>query len=281
MGELKLVGDMSFELKGANALGEVPCRYGTSKLVFRGPPRELDSPYFTFLGGSETYGKFVPAPFASLIEQAVGRPCVNLGCGDAGLDTFLQDPEIMKIAAGSEFAVVQVMEAQNLSNKFYRVHPRRNDRFLEPSALLARIFGEVDFTEFNFNRHLLRTLWRISPARFSCVREELQTRWLARMQVLLAQLKRKPVLLWLRYMDDAGQDANGGLDAKPALVTREMLDQLAGDIHDLIEVDVAPAEKTGDIASMVFAPLQAPAAAQMIGPTAHVRIAQALLGRMP
>ncbi|MHA6263185.1 DUF6473 family protein [Arenibacterium sp. CAU 1754] len=272
---------MSFELPGANALDEELCKYGNSRLLFRGPPRDLNAPYVAFLGGSETFGKFVAAPFARLVEQTVGTPCVNLGCGDAGLDTFLHDRDVMQVASGAEMAVVQVMGAQNLTNRFYRVHPRRNDRFIEPSAVLNRVFGEVDFTEFNFNKHLLRTLWRISPERFAMVRDELQARWVARMRVLLARLKRKPMLLWLRYEDEPGQDPASGLGAKPALVTRAMLDQLADDVRDLVEVEVAMAEHAGEVDGMVFGPLQAPAAAHMIGPATHARIAEALLDKMP
>ncbi len=36
------------------------------------------------------------------------------------------------------------MGAQNLSNRFYAVHPRRNDRFLRASTLMKTIFREVD-----------------------------------------------------------------------------------------------------------------------------------------
>ena len=54
--------------------------------------------------------------------------------------------------------MIQVSGAQNLSNRFHAVHPRRNDRFLRASTLLKTIYRDVDFTEFNFTRHLLTTL---------------------------------------------------------------------------------------------------------------------------
>ncbi len=55
--------------------------------------------------------------------------------------------------------VIQVMGAHNMSNRFYAVHPRRNDRFLRASLGCCKtIYPEVDFTEFNFTRHMLTAL---------------------------------------------------------------------------------------------------------------------------
>ena len=124
---------MSIEIPGASALDIEPCRYGASKLVCRGPLRRPEKPYFAFLGDGETFGKFVRRPFAGLVELATGQPCVNLGGANTGLDAYLADPDILEIAANSETAVVQAMGPQNLTNRFYRVHPRRNDRFIAPA----------------------------------------------------------------------------------------------------------------------------------------------------
>jgi len=106
-GERKLVGDMSFELPGAGAPEELLCRYGASKLMCRGPRRKLDQPYVAFLGASETYGKFVDQPFVALVEQAIGTPCVNLGSANSGLDAYVQDPEILRIAAKAQLTIMQ------------------------------------------------------------------------------------------------------------------------------------------------------------------------------
>ena len=75
--------------------------------------------------------------------------------------------------------VVQVMGAQNLTNRFYTVHPRRNDRFLRAAPDLQALYPEVDFTEFHFTRHLLRTLRWSSADRFEVVAEELRAVWVA------------------------------------------------------------------------------------------------------
>ena len=61
---------MSFAFPGETSLDYLPCRYGRSKLLFRGPRRDLTAPYAAVLGGGETYGKYVARPFPALVEAA-------------------------------------------------------------------------------------------------------------------------------------------------------------------------------------------------------------------
>ena len=63
---------MAYEKLGHSPLDYMPCRYGASKLLFRGPRRVLEAPYVACLGGTETYGKFIEAPFPALIEAQTG-----------------------------------------------------------------------------------------------------------------------------------------------------------------------------------------------------------------
>ena len=260
---------MSFENPGAGTLEIPPCRYGTSKLLCRGPRRVPEKPYFAFLGDGETFGKFVARPFASLVELATGQPCLNLGGSNAGIDAYLDDPTLLEIAAGAEISVVQAMGPQNLTNRYYRVHPRRNDRFLAPAAPLRALFPELDFTEYNFNRHLLAGMRKISPRRCGDVERHLKRCWCDRMRQLQARLDRPPLLLWLRYDR-----------AEPALLDREMINALTPGLAGVVEVPVRPAGRAGEMLAMHYGPLQAPAAARMIGPSAHQAIAEALLRKM-
>lgn len=267
-------------MPGAGALDESPCRYGSSKLLCRGPRRALDRPYVAFLGGSETYGKFVQHPFAALVEDATGKPCVNLGSANAGLDAFVHDVELMRIATGADMKVVQVLSAQNLSNRFYRVHPRRNDRFLAASPVMASIYNEVDFTEFHFNKHLLCSLHLLSPNRFDVIRAELQQAWLSRMRLLLQSLGANTVLLWLRYQEDQHQDVHARLGPKPHLVNQSMLESLRSEVRAIVEIPVKPAYQAGELGEMLIGPMQVPAAKQMIGPGGHHDIATRLMGEL-
>ncbi|MGL4320107.1 MAG: DUF6473 family protein, partial [Paracoccaceae bacterium] len=186
---------MAYVYPGAAAPADAACRYGNSRLLFRGPQRDTRGQYCVVLGGTESYGRHVAQPYPDLLEQALGVPVVNLGLPNAGLDAFVLDADVMHLVGSARAVVVQVLGAQNLSNRYYAVHPRRNDRFLGACGPLRALFPEVDFTEFNFTRHLLQSLHRVSPERFAVVAAELRAVWLARMKALLAQAKR-PVLLW-------------------------------------------------------------------------------------
>ena len=188
---------MAFVYSGAGSLDYSPCRYGMSKLIFRGPKQALDWPYTVVLGGTETYGKFVAQPYPSVLAQKTGRLVVNLGYVNAGPDAYLNDPGTLAIAAGSEVAIVQLIGAANVSNRFYTVHPRRNDRFVMATPWLRALFPEVDFTEFHFTGHLVQTLHHVSPKRFALVAAELRAVWLDRMRRLLGRLSGKVVLLWM------------------------------------------------------------------------------------
>jgi uncharacterized protein DUF6473 len=266
------VGVMSIETSGASALEYLPCRYGNSKLLFRGPRRRLRNPYVAFLGGTETYGKFVPQPFSAIVESRLGMDCVNLGCLNAGLDTFVNDGEVQGIATGAELSVLQVLGAQNLSNRFFRVHPRRNDRFLQASPLLSAIYREVDFTEFNFNKHMLGHLQMLSSDRFQTVRDELRQAWSGRMRLLLDSIGSATILLWVHM---AASD-KAPMSAEPMLVTADMIESLGDRVLDVVDVAIEPAGRAGDMGDMVYGQMDAPAAMQLPGPRAHEQIADAM-----
>jgi len=95
---------MTYDVLGAGNLDYLPCRYGTSKLLFRGPRRPLKEPYIAFLGRAEIYRKLITNPFTEPIEQSIGFTCVNLGRVNAGVDVFETDSQIVKIASVADVA---------------------------------------------------------------------------------------------------------------------------------------------------------------------------------
>ncbi|MFW8635022.1 DUF6473 family protein [Cribrihabitans pelagius] len=267
---------MSYELKSAGALWGEPCRYGESRLLVRGPERDLSQPYIAVLGGTEVYGRYVDIPFTAGAEQTLGVPCINLGSVNAGLDSFLRDETLLDIARAARVSVLQMLGAQNMSNPYYRVHPRRNDRFLQAQPALETLYPEVDFTEFHFNKHLLSTLRDISAGRFEQVREELQRSWVERMSRLVEVLGGRVLLLWLRY--DLGRTTE--FPEEPVMVDRAMADALRPKVRGLLECHAAPAGSAKDTAGMGFGQMELPAARHMIGPREHARIAGALSERL-
>ncbi|MEP1519973.1 DUF6473 family protein [Ascidiaceihabitans sp.] len=264
---------MSFDALGPGALDYLPCRYGTSKLLFRGPRRSLKDPYVAFLGGTDTYGKFIANPFPDLTEQELKMTCLNLGCVNAGIDVFVTDPHVSELTSDAEVTVIQLMGAHNMSNRFYSVHPRRNDRFLKPSSLLQAIYREVDFAEFNFNKHLLLRLYTLSPGRFETVVEELKQAWLARMRTMIRSIKGKVVLLWFA---DHTPDEQMTLDDErdPWFVTRDMIEELREMVDDIVEVVASEEAQAVGTEGMIFSDLEAPVAGYVLGLAAHQEAAE-------
>lgn len=265
-----MVGSMKTFTKPAGAIRLEPCRYGTSRVSFRGPRRRTDGRFIACLGASDTFAKYVPKPYPQLIETAVGEVCVNLGCQAAGPDVFLRDTAIQSLCHDAMAVVIEVMGAANLSNGFYRVHPRRNDRFIAPTQKLRALYPEVDFAEVAFTGHLIQMLQAVDAERFEVVREHLQETWIERMQTLVAQTTGPVLLLWFAAVqpDEVHHDTTQG----PLFVTRPMLEALRPYVDDVIEV-VSP---SNDADGMMFPPLEALAVKDCMGVAAHRAAAEAL-----
>ncbi len=272
---------MTYAYSGEGSLDYSPCQYGASKLVFRGPKTGFARPYIAAIGGTETYGKFVSRPFSMVLEEIGGRNVVNLGLMNAGPDVFLNAPEVLEIASRAVLTVVQVVGAQNLSNSFYTVHPRRNDRFLRANSRLQALYHEVDFTEFHFTRHMLQNLFQVSPHRFVEVAAELQAVWGARMAQLLRAIRGPTLLLW---MGDApplqAAAVTSPYDAQ-VLVNAGMIDKLRGHASAYLEVVASEDAVMEGLQKLHFGPMEQSCAAQLPGALAHKEVAIAIANALP
>lgn len=264
---------MVYEFAGESALDYLPCRYGQSKLLFRGPRRKLEGAYAAVLGGTETYGKFVAEPYPYLVEGRIGLPVVNFGYMNAGADVFAGETEIIDACSKARVTVIQIMGAQNMSNRFYAVHPRRNDRFLRASTLMKTIFREIDFTEFHFTRHMLSALKAVSEEKYALVEGELKAAWTARMRMLLQKISGKSVLLWIKGDERYGGD---GLGPEPLMIDTDMVAAIRPFAAELVTVTPSMAARTAGTEGMFFTQLEQPAAAVMPGPRVHEEVADAL-----
>lgn len=235
------------------------CRYGSSRLRFRGPARPLDGRHLAFVGGSETWGNGVAKPFPALLDGALGETCVNLGQLNASPEAFLHDPVVASACRGAALTVMGIMGAANLSNRLYSVHPRRNDRFLRASPPLEVLFPDQDFAEVCFTRHLLRTLNDAAPDRFGIVRDELRLAWAARMRTLLERIGPRVVLLWFATCPPPAGEEEGPLGPDPLFVTGAMVEALRPLVRAVVVVPSGPGGESLDQA-------------------AHRRAAEALLG---
>lgn len=266
---------MAYQYAGDAGLEYFPCRYGASKLLFRGPPRSLKTGFLAVLGGSETYGKFVQAPYPALLEAQLSLPVLNLGLQNAGLDVFVHDPAILELCNRARLTVLQLLGAHNLTNRYYTVHPRRNDRFVAATPLLETLFPEVDFTEFHFTRHMLLALKYIAPDRFALVEAELRRTWVARMRVLLQQLAGPKLLLWVgdHHPDGKQRDALG---REPLFINAAMVDAICPAADHIVRVRPSLRARDAGTAGMVFDDIESLAAAELPGPSVHAEIATSL-----
>ncbi|MEO6298855.1 MAG: DUF6473 family protein [Paracoccaceae bacterium] len=266
---------MAYVFPGEGSLDYFPCRYGASRLMFRGPRRSIERPYVAYLGGTETYGKYVPDPFPDLVEDQIGIGSANLACVNAGLDVYLSDPDLMKVVRGAAVVVVQIVGAANLSNRYYSVHPRRNDRFIGATPLLKSLYPEVDFTEFNFTRHMLLTLLSVSQDRFEVVADELRRVWVGRMTQLMAALPPRRVLLWMADHQPPMCARRTRL-TDPFLVDEAMIAQVRPLATTYVEAISTPQMMLAGLEEMAFPPLESVAAAGSPSPAVHRHVAQIL-----
>ncbi len=259
---------------GAGAPDYFPCRYGASKAVFRGPQGDLSRPYVAMLGGSATFGKYVKRPFPALVEQALGQPVANLGGLNAGPDFYLSDPAALDVAARAQVAVVQVTGAEALSNPFYSVHSRRNDRFLAATPALRALFPQVDFTDIHFTRHLLQVLERSDAGAFRQVVQGLQGNWLLKMRQLLSRLPARRVLLWLA--DTPPPEQADALDPAPLFIDRAMLAALRPEVSALVQAVPSPPARTMARFDMTYPETESVQAACLPGAAVHAEVADRL-----
>ena len=171
--------------------------------------------------------------------------------------------------------MLQVPGAATLSNMYYRVHPRRNDRFLQATEALRALYGDVDFTQFSFVRHMLGHLHALSPERFAYVRRELVELWLAGMHRLIERIEAPVVLLWLSSRAPEVKNDSPAVEAEPALVDREMLEALRGEVAQIVELRLAR-DLLGADAGAVRSARERRAAALLPGAAAHEQAAHAL-----
>lgn len=264
-------GRMSYERLGGDSLEYYPCRYGGAKSIFRGPKKKLDKPFVAFVGGSDFYGRFIEEPMPELVAETTGLLTVNFGIMNAGVDAFLYDGALMTKLASAETTIVQVFAAHTMSNRFYKVHPRRNDRFLMPTELLRTLYQDVDFSDFHFVRHLLTALHLESPDKFRIVVEELQAAWTARMRLLISRLGGKKYLLHITDTSPRPHDAD--LGAEPLFVTQKMVEDLAKATNGVFTYDPTQTRAARGTEGMIFNDMQSEMAAMLLAAPCHQEMA--------
>lgn len=267
---------MSFEKRSQTPLDYQSVSYPGSMAEFRGPAADLTHKQIVCIGGTETFGRFVEHPFSQLLAASLDRKVANMGAMNAGLDLILNDVAIHEALTHADHVILQVTGAHLMTNRFYRVHPRRNDRFLRASSALSTVYRNTDFTEFHFVRHMLSVLSVDSAERFAIVMRELQEAWVARMKTLIERIDAPVHLLWMALGTPSERRADLENGTDPLFVTEAMLEDVAHHASTLTVSAASDAEITMPTEGMVFSPREVAAAKVLPGPAQHDRAAAML-----
>lgn len=253
------------------------CTYGNSSLQFRGPPCDLGQPYLAYLGGAETFGRFMETPFPQMVSQRTGLGCLNLAAVNGGVDYCMNAPETFDWINGAQAAVIEVMGAANLSNAFFKVHPRRNDRVVCTHGILTDMFKDTDFVNVHFIRHLLAELEKADPEEYQGVCQVLKTTWVARMSGLLARIKVPVHLVWMADHSPV-HVGFGSAASDPFLIDQNLVDAILPKVDCLIVAD-APTQQRAD-PTLRFGEFDQAAAGNMLGKAVHRDVANQICTKL-
>ena len=149
-------------------------------------------------GGADTFGGKVSNPFSAMLEREMGMPILNLGAQHSGAGFYIEDDAIHEIIESAQVVFVEAPSVVNQSNPFYRVHPRRNDRFVTALGPLHDLFPEADFVECHFTKHLITKLITIDSVRADIVFRTLQDEWVRNLTIMCVRWRAKTVVHWYK-----------------------------------------------------------------------------------
>ncbi|RRH76960.1 DUF6473 family protein [Falsigemmobacter faecalis] len=205
------------------------CQFGQSRLRFRAQETVLGRADVTVLGSGISFGRFCREPWPDLLARGAGLRLRNLAVPQTGPEAWAQDDDLMALALRSSLQIVELPCCLRVSNRFWQLHPRRNDRIIRVLPPLKALYPELDLAEVIFSGHLLRLLESICPRRFALVQEAAARAWLDRMGALLADLPGPVVLLWL-HMPQPRALSPGA----------DLVQALRNQVRAVVEVNVSP-----------------------------------------
>jgi Domain of unknown function (DUF6473) len=107
---------LEYQREDAEAFDYRLFRFG--HLHLRGPEPPLEAgQYWACIGAAQAFGRYVDAPYPSILSERLGLPCLNLGIGGAGPNVF-RAPYILEAINQARFVVVQILSGRSSSNSF-------------------------------------------------------------------------------------------------------------------------------------------------------------------
>ncbi len=148
---------------------------------FRGPYKNfVPKQYISFIGASQTFGRYCSTPFPQQIEEMTGIRCLNLGIGGAGPKQFLQ---FINLINQSKLCVLQVMSGRST----------HCSAFQNP-------FGNVDYkigNKYEFADIVLKSIDLGKNKKRDKIYNELRRNWLNSYQELISKIKVPIILLYV------------------------------------------------------------------------------------
>ena len=133
-----------------------------------------------------------------MLEREMSMPILNLGAQHSGAGFYTEDDAIYEIVENAQVIFIEAPIVVNQSNPFYRVHPRRNDRFVTAVGPLHDLFPKADFVECHSTKHLIMKLITIDAARADIVFRTLQDEWMRNLTIMRVRWRTKTVVHWYK-----------------------------------------------------------------------------------
>ena len=133
-----------------------------------------------------------------MLEREMSTLIHNLGAQHSGAVLYTEDDAIHEIIENAQVVFMKAPSVVNQSNPFYRVCPRRNDRFVTALGPLYDLFPEADFVECHFAKHLITKLITIDAALADIVFCTLQDEWLRDLTIMRALWRARTVVHWYK-----------------------------------------------------------------------------------
>jgi hypothetical protein len=197
------------------------------KSPFRGPAVKSDK-YIAYVGAAQTFGRFVDAPFPSLVSSALGIEALNLGRGGSSSTFVADNPILLERVNRAALVVVQILSGRSQSNSMFKI--------LDDGMRGINLETGEECTAPVFYTWLMERDQELIQR----IVEETRTNYIQSMTRLLNAIKPPKVLLWLSNRTPEYQERLGGslldLFGKfPQFVNRVMVDELRSQADAYVE----------------------------------------------
>lgn len=197
--------------------------------TFRGPQIDTSAPYLAFIGSAQTFGRFVPTPFPSLLGFRLGIPVLNLAIGGAGPRHFLAH-EYLELINGAEAVVIQILSGRSASNSLFDNS--------ESGGMIGHFRGEQ--SKIRAEEFFARLGQPSSESQIEEIVNETRNDYMSSFIELLRKIVVPKILFWFstrtpQYEENYENVPHGVLGAFPHLVNKKMVNRLAALSDDYVE----------------------------------------------